>query len=118
NAGASAVYASNGTVAYLNQLLFPSSEGITSIKTEADLQNVLSPSIVSEAVSKTYKTIKTADFNRIVATGWDNLIFFAIPSRGFNYNNQILVYDLNNKQKPKWYIWDIEADWLGTISPP
>lgn len=118
NAGASAVYASNGTVAYLNQLLFPSSEGITSIKTEADLQNVLSPNIISEAVSKTYKTIKTQNFDKIVATGWDNLIMFAMPTRGFNYNNQILVYDLNNKQKPKWYIWDINADWLGTVSPP
>jgi hypothetical protein len=118
NAGASAVYASNGTVAYLNELLFPSSEGITSIKTEADLQNVLSPNIVSEAVRDTYKTIKTVDFDNIVAAAWNNLIFFAIPSRGFNYNNQILVYDLNNKQKPKWYVWDINADWIGTVSPP
>ena len=48
NSGASAVYSSYGTVAYLNQLLFPSSEGITSIKTEANLQNVLAPSIVSD----------------------------------------------------------------------
>lgn len=118
NAGASSVYASNGTVAYLNQLLFPSSEGITSIKTEADLQNVLSPNIVSEAISDTYKTIRTVDFDNIVSTAWDNLIFFALPTRGFNYNNQIAVYDLNNKQKPKWYIWDIRANWVGTVSPP
>jgi hypothetical protein len=118
NTGASAVYASNGTVTYLNELLFPSSEGITSIKTEADLQNVLSPNIVSEAISKTYRSIKTANFDKIVSTGWNNLILFAMPTRGLNYNNQIAVYDLNNKQKPKWYLWNINADWVGTVSPP
>lgn len=118
NSGASAVYAPHGVVTSLNQLLFPSSAGITSIKTEADLQNVLSPTIVSEPVDKTYRTIKSADFKKIVGDAWNNLIFFAIPSRGFNYNNQILVYDLNNKQKPKWYIWDLAVDWIGTVSPP
>lgn len=118
NAGASAVYARYGVVSYLGQLLFPSSDGITSIKTEADLQNVLSPSIVSDAVAKTYSTIKNADFNKIVGAPWNNLVAFTVPSRGFNYNNQMLVYDLTNKQKPKWYIWDIAADWVGAISPP
>lgn len=118
NSGASAVYAPHGVVGYLNQLLFPSSEGITSIKTEADLQNVLSPSIISEPVGKTYKTIKSADFSKIVADAWDGLILFAVPSRGYSYNNQIIVYDLTNRQKPKWYIWDIPVDWLGVVSPP
>lgn len=118
NSGASAVYSSYGTVAYLNQLLFPSSEGITSIKTEANLQNVLAPSVVSEAINTTYKTIKTANFDMIVSTGWNNLIMFTMPTRGFNYNNQIVVYDLSNKDKPKWYIWDINANWIGTVSPP
>lgn len=118
NAGASSVYATYGSVAYLNQLLFPSSEGITSIKTEADLQNVLSPNIVSEAISETYGTIKTVNFDLIVSAAWNNLIFFTVPTRGFNYNNQIVVYDLTNKNKPKWYVWDINANWIGTVSPP
>lgn len=118
NSGASAVYASHGTVTYLNQLLFPSSEGITSIKTEANLQNVLSPNVVSDPIGKTYKTIKTANFDLIVSTGWDNMIMFTLPTRGFNYNNQIAVYDLSNKDKPKWYLWDINANWIGTVSPP
>lgn len=118
NAGASAVYARYGVVNYLGQLLFPSSDGITSIKTETDLQNVLSPSIVSEAIQPTYSTIKNASFDKIVGAPWNNLVMFAVPSQGYNYNNQILVYDLNNKQKPKWYIWDIEANWLGAVSPP
>lgn len=117
NAGASAVYSRYGVVSYLNQLLFPSSEGITSIKTEQDLQNVLSPSIVSEAIAKTYGTIKSANFDKIVGAAWKNLVAFTVPSRGYNYNNQIIVYDLANKNKPKWYVWDLEVDWIGTISP-
>lgn len=118
NAGASAVYARYGVVSSLGQLLFPASNGITSIKTDVNLQNVLSPSIVSNQIVDTYNTIKNASFNKIVGASWNNLVTFAVPSRGFNYNNQILVYDLNNKEKPKWYIWDIEVDWIGSISPP
>jgi hypothetical protein len=118
NAGASAVYSKYGVVNYLGQLLFPSSDGIVSIKTEQELQNVLSPSIVSQQVVKTYSTIKNAQFDKIVATAWNNMVFFTVPSRGFNYNNQIMVYDLTNKQKPKWSVWDLIADWIGVVSPP
>jgi len=118
NAGASAVYARYGVVSYLNQLIFPSSNGITSLKTDANLQNVLSPSIVSQAIADTYGTIKNASFDKIVGTAWNNLVAMTVPSRGFNYNNQILIYDLVNKDKPKWYIWDLAADWIGAVSPP
>ncbi len=118
NAGASAVYARFGVVSYLNQLIFPSSNGITSIKTDANLQGVLAPSIVSQAIASTYGTIKNASFDKIVGTAWNNLVALIVPSRGFNYNNQILVYDLVNKDKPKWYIWDLLADWIGAVSPP
>lgn len=118
NVGASAVYSPYGVVAYLGELQFPSSDGITSIKTEQDLQNVLSPSVVSEKVDKTYRTIRNANFDLIVGTAWNNLVAWAIPSRGFNYNNQVLVRDLSNKQNPKWYIWDLAVDWIGSISPP
>lgn len=118
NAGASAVYARYGVVNYLGKLLFPSSEGVVAIQTEQDLQNVLSPSIVSEPIRPTYSTIRNADFDKIVGASWNNLVCMAVPSRGFNYNNQVLVYDLTNKNKPKWYIWDLEVDWIGSISPP
>jgi hypothetical protein len=118
NAGASAVYAKYGIVSYLNQLIFPSSNGMTSLKTDANLQNVLSPSIISQAVEDTYGTIKNASFDKIVGTAWNNLVAMTIPSRGFNYNNQILVYDLTNREKPKWYVWDLAADWIGSVSPP
>ena len=118
NAGASAVYAKYGVINYLGKLLFPSSEGITALQTEANLQNVLSPSIVSEPVAETYRTIKNANFDKIISASWNNLVCYAVPSRGFNYNNQVLVYDLTNKNKPKWYLWDLEVNWIGTISPP
>lgn len=118
NAGAAAVYAKYGVVPYLGELMFPSADGITSIKTEQSLQNVLQPSIVSEAVSDTYSTIKNANFDKIVGAAWRNLVCFAIPSRGYNYNNQILVRDLTNRDKPKWYLWDLAVDWIGSVSPP
>lgn len=118
NAGAAAVYAKYGVVPYLGELMFPSADGITSIKTEQSLQNVLQPSIVSDPVSKTYDTIKTASFDKIVGAAWKNLVCFAVPSRGYNYNNQLLVRDLTNRDKAKWFIWDIEVDWIGSISPP
>lgn len=118
NAGASAVYARYGVVMYLGQLLFPSANGITSLKTDLNVQNVLSPSIVSGSVASTYSTIKNAAFNKIVGAAWNNLVAFAIPSRGYNYNNQMLIYDLVNKDKPKWYVWDLAVDWVGAVSPP
>jgi hypothetical protein len=118
NAGASSVYSPHGVVLNLAELLFPSSEGITSLKTEANLQNVISPSIVSDAVSKTYATIKNANFDKIVGTAWNNLVGFAVPSRGYNYNNQILIRDVTNREKPKWFVWDLAVDWIGTLSPP
>lgn len=118
NAGASAVYSRYGVVPYLGELQFPSSDGITSIKTEQSLQNVLQPSIVSDPIRETYKTIKSANFNKIVGAAWNNLVCFAAPTRGYNYNNQILVRDMTNRDKPKWNIWDLAVDWIGTISPP
>jgi hypothetical protein len=118
NAGAAAVYAKYGVVPYLSELMFPSADGITSIKTEQQLQNVLQPSIVSDAVANTYNTIKNANFDKIVGAAWKNLVCFAIPSRGYNYNNQILVRDMTNRDKPKWYIWDLAVDWIGAVSPP
>ncbi len=118
NAGAAAVYSKYGVVMYLGQLLFPSANGITSLKTDLNLQNVLSPSIVSEPIGPTYATIKNASFNKIVGAAWNNLVAFAVPSRGYNYNNQLVVYDLVNKEKPKWYIWDLPVDWIGAVSPP
>ena len=117
NTGASSVYSPYGVVLNLAELLFPASEGITSLKTEANLQNVISPSVVSDVVSKTYGTIKNANFDKIVGTAWNNLVAFSVPSRGYNYNNQLIVRDMTNREKPKWAVWDFSFDWIGAVSP-
>lgn len=117
NTGASGVRSPYGVCSYLGQLIFPSAEGITSIKTEANLQNVVLPDIISEKVRVTYSTISYRNFEKIVSAAWDNKILLAVPSRGYNYNNQIMVYDLTNSDRPKWYIWDIAADWIGSLTP-
>lgn len=118
NTGANAVYARYAVVNYLGKLLFPGSNGINSIDTKAQMQNVLMPSIISNPISNTYSTIKNASFDKMVGTAWNNYVFFLAPSQGYNYNNQILVYDLTNTDGPKLAIWDLPADWIGTISPP
>lgn len=117
NTGASSVYSPYGVVLNLAELLFPGSEGITSLKTEANLQNVISPSVVSDPVGETYRTIKNANFDKIVGAAWNNLVAFAVPSRGYNYNNQMLIRDMTNREKPKWSVWDLAVDWVGAISP-
>lgn len=118
NIGASAVYAKYAVVNFLGKLLFPSANGINSIDTAAQIQNKLSADIVSNQISNTYSTIKNAEFDKIVGTPWNNYAFFTVPSQGYNYNNQILVYDLTNQNEPKWAVWDKKADWIGTVSPP
>lgn len=118
NTGANSVYAKYAVVNFLGKLLFPSANGVNAIDTKPQIQNKLSADIISNPVSDTYSTIKNADFDKIVGTAWNNYVFFTIPSQGYNYNNQILVYDLTNTDKPKWAVWDIKADWIGTVSPP
>lgn len=118
NAGAASTYGKYAAVNYLGELLFPSSEGITSIKTDQRTLNMLTAELISLQISNTYSSIKNANFDRVVSSAWNNLVCFAIPSQGYNYNNQIAVYDLMNKDRPKWYIWDLAADWIGTVSPP
>lgn len=118
NAGASSTYGKYGAINYLGQLLFLASEGITSIKTDQRILNMLTADLVSQQIPDTYASIKNANFDLVVAAGWNNLVCFTAPTRGYNYNNQIIVYDLVNKDRPKWYIWDILADWIGTVSPP
>lgn len=118
NAGAASTYGKYAAVNYLGQLLFPSSEGITSIKTDQRTLNMLTADLVSLQIPETYASIKNANFDKIIAAAWNNLVCFAIPSRGYDYNNQIAVYDLTNKDRPKWYVWDLAADWIGTVSPP
>lgn len=118
NTGANAVYAKYAVINFLGKLIFPGANGVNEIDTKAQVQNMLSNSIISNAIADTYSTIKNAEFSKIVGTAWNNYVMMIVPSRGYNYNNQILIYDLTNENAPKWAIWDLQADWIGTVSPP
>lgn len=118
NTGANAVYAKYAVVNFLGKLIFPGANGVNEIDTKAQVQNMLSNSIISNAIADTYSTIKNAEFSKIIGTAWNNYVLLTVPSRGYNYNNQILIYDLTNENAPKWAIWDLQADWIGTVSPP
>lgn len=117
NTGASSTSSPYAVLNYLGKLLYPSTEGIVAIDTQAQIQNVLSSGIITEKVNETYGSILSSQYEKIVATAFNNKVLFAVPSRGYTYNNQIMIYDLQNPDNPIWYIWDIRADWIGTISP-
>lgn len=114
SAGVSSPYA---VVNYNGGLNFPSTDGFMTMNTQAQLQNVLATSRISDRVEKIVGTIRNAALGKIVGTGWSNRIYWTIPSRGYSYNNEILVYDVTNKDNPIFYSLDIRAQWIGTISP-
>lgn len=117
NYGAAGVSSPYAVVNYLGKLIFPTTDGIVSMDTQASMQNVLSSKRVSDKASKTVTSIKNSALPLVVGTAWSNRVLMSVPSRGYNFNNEILVYDMTNDQKPMWYTLDIRAQWIGTISP-
>lgn len=117
NYGAAGVSSPYAMVNYLGSLIFPTTDGIVSMDTEASMQNVLSSKRISDKASQTVGSIKNSALGKIVGTAWSNRVYMSIPSRGYSFNNEILVYDMTNQQKPAWYSLDIRAQWIGTISP-
>lgn len=117
NYGSAGVASPYGALNYLGGLHFPSTDGFVTGDTEASLQNVLSFGRISDRVEKTVGSIKNELLIKIVGTAWNNRVLWAIPSRGYDYNNEILIYDLTLKDKPIWYKWDIRAQWIGVVSP-
>lgn len=117
NYGAAGVSSPHAVVNYLGSLIFPTTDGIVAMDTEASMQNVLSTKRVSDKVHKTVDSIRNKALNKIVGTAWSNRVYFTIPSRGYDYNNEILVYDMVNEENPIWYTLDFRAQWIGTISP-
>lgn len=117
NYGAAGVSSPYGVVNYRGGLYFPSSDGFAKFDTQASVQNVLSNTRISDPVLREVDTIKNNRLNDIVGTAWGNKVLWTIPARGFNYNNEILVHDLSNKDLPVWYTFDIRSQWLGVVSP-
>lgn len=117
NYGAAGVSSPYAVINYLGKLIFPTTDGIVSMDTEASMQNVLSSKRISDKASRTIASIKNSALPLVVGTAWSNRVLMSVPSRGYNYNNEILVYDMTNDQKPTWYTLDVRAQWIGTISP-
>jgi hypothetical protein len=117
NYGAAGVSSPYAVINYLGKLIFPTTDGIVSMDTEASMQNVLSSKRISDKASKTVASIKNSALPLVVGTAWSNRVLMSVPSRGYNFNNEILVYDMTNDQKPVWYTLDIRAQWIGTVSP-
>lgn len=117
NYGAAGVSSPYAVINYLGSLIFPTTDGIVSMDTEASMQNVLSSKRISDKASETVGSIKNSALKKIVATAWSNRVYLSVPSRGYSFNNEILVYDMTVSDLPIWYSFDIRAQWIGTISP-
>lgn len=117
NYGSAGVAAPYGVVNYLGGLYFPSTDGFVKMDTEASLQNVLSSKRITDPVYKTVSSIRNTSLGNIVGTAWDNKIIWSIPSRGYSSNNELLIYDITNRDAPVWYKWEIACQWVGVISP-
>lgn len=115
SAGVSSPYAITN---YRGRLIFPSTDGITSIDTSSLRFNVLTAERISDPVIDEVGSIKTGLLGQIVGTSWANRIMFSVPANGFDYNNKILIYDVTRKNGECWYTFDIRSQWIGTISPP
>lgn len=117
NYGSAGVAGAYGAVNYLGALYFPSTDGFLKYDTQASLQNVLTSTRISDPIVKTVGQINNSALNDIVGTAWDNRVLWSVAQNGYDSNNVILVHDLSNKDLAIWYKWDIEAQWLGVVSP-
>jgi hypothetical protein len=118
NYGAAGVSSPYAVVNYKGMMVFPTTDGVLKLDTQASLQNVLLPERISDPVIDDISSIRTDLLNKIVGTAWANKVMFAMPTGGFAYNNKIVIYDVTRKGNECWYTFDIRAQWIGTISPP
>lgn len=116
NYGAAGVASSLGVVNYKGELAFPSTDGMMSMDTLPQLQNVLESKNIDNDVKEYFRRVKTSALPEIVGTAWNNSFMWIIPSNGFDTPQEIAVRDLNNNGA--WYFLKIKADWIGTVSPP
>lgn len=117
NYGAAGVSSPDGVTNYLGALYFWSVDGITKFDTQASLQNVLSNTRISDPVIEEVGSVKNNQLENVSSTAWNSRLFWSVAAGGFSFNNRILVYDLTNKDLAAWYTFEIESQWIGTISP-
>lgn len=117
NYGAAGVSSPYGTVNYRGALRFPTTDGFVKMNTDAGRQNVLSTERISDPVIDEVSTMKTSKYKGIVGAAWGNNIYWSIPARGFDYNNEIIVCDVSRTNADVWSIFSIKSQWLGVVSP-
>lgn len=115
SAGVSSPYA---VVPYKGAVIFPTVDRIIKINTQASMQNVLLPEIISDPIESEISGIRSDLLGKIVGTAWGNKFMFAAPTGGFTSNNKILIYDVSRTDAECWYTFDLVANWIGTITPP
>lgn len=117
NYGAAGVSSPYATVNYKGMMVFPTTDGILKLDTQASLQNVLLPERISDPIVEEISSIRNDLLPQVVGTAWANRILFSVPSRGFEKNNKILIYDTTRREGESWYVFDIPAQWIGVVSP-
>jgi len=116
NYGAAGVASSYGVVNYNGALTFPTFDGMMSMDTQPQLQNVLATRRTANDIADFFKSVNTDALGEIVGTGWGNRLLYIVPAYGFPTPNQIAIKDNNNDGS--WYTLDIASQWIGTVSPP
>lgn len=116
NYGAAGVASSYGVVNYNGALTFPTFDGMMTMDTQPQLQNVLATRRAANDIADFFKSVNTSALKEIVGTGWGNNLYYIVPAYGFPTPNQIAIKDNNNNGA--WYTEDIAAQWIGTVSPP
>ncbi len=116
NYGAAGVASSYGVVNYNGSLTFPTFDGMMSMDTQPQLQNVLATRRTADDIAPFFNSVNTSALSEIVGTGWENKLFYIVPAYGFPTPNQIAIKDNNNNGS--WYTLNVPAQWIGTVSPP
>ena len=117
NYGAAGVAAPHSAVNYKGQLSAFSVDGVITMDTQPQLQNVIATKEVDKDIVEYTRRIKTSALTEVVGTGWSNRVLWIVPANGFDKPNEIVIRDLNNNGT-----WNpplqIPATWIGTVSPP
>lgn len=116
NYGAAGVASPYGVTNYRGQLLIPTTDGLMTMDTEPQLQNVLQTKNVDQDIEEYFRRINVSALPEIVGTAWNNKFYLIVPAYGHETPTQVLVRDLDNNGA--FYSFDIESQWIGVVSPP
>lgn len=115
--GSAGVAAPHSTINYNGKLAFLSTDGFVTMDTQTNRLNVISSTNISAlAIGEYVRAIKTLAMPSVIGAGWNDKYMWLVPANGFDTPQQILVYDTSN-QKTAWYTMNIQAQWMGVVTP-